>query len=408
MKPSIARQFQRLKSIPKRRLYGVLGIALVITVATFWLAWRTPANTRPDLAPPVLPTVAVAQVDREDLFREVTIPAEFRPYQEVTLHAKVSGFVDQMHVDIGDRVKAGQLLATLEVPELRDDLAHATAMESKNDQDVQNAQATYDDAHTNYNRLAAVNEQHPNLVAQQDLDNAHAKALSASAALAAAREQVHIAKADVARLQTMLKYTRITAPFDGVVTRRYADPGALIQAGTASDTQSMPLVRVSDNYRLRLDFYVSVDTVKDIHQGDQVEVRVDSLGGRTFTGAVSRFTGKVEEDTRKMTTEIEVPNPTLALVPGMYATVFLKVEPRPQALVIPTEAVGAGKQPTVFVINRNHEIEERPITLGLETPAKYEVLAGLNEGDLVMIGNRSQVKPGQKVQPKMTASLAPP
>jgi multidrug efflux pump subunit AcrA (membrane-fusion protein) len=97
---------------------------------------------------------------------------------------------------------------------------------------------------------------------------------------------------------------------------RYADPGALIQAGTASDTQSRPLVRVSDNYRLRLDFPVSVDDVKSIHLGDKVQVRVQSLGNKLFTGNVARFTDKVNHDTRTMITEIEVPNPNLELKPG--------------------------------------------------------------------------------------------
>ena len=203
-----------------------------------------------------------------------------------------------------------------------------------------------------------------------------------------------------------MDYTRITAPFDGVITKRYADPGALIQAGTASDTQSLPLVRVSDNYRLRLDFPVSVPYVKDTHVGDPVEVRVESLGGKSFTGIITRTTERVEEQTRTMTTEIEVPNPNLELVPGMYATVVLKVERRPQALAIPTEAVPAGQKSSVYVVNDQNQIEERPVTLGLETPTSYEVLAGLKEGDLVLIGSRSQVKPGQKVEPKLINSLA--
>ena len=149
-----------------------------------------------------------------------------------------------------------------------------------------------------FTRLQGVNQQHPNLVAQQDLDTAQAKDESATAAIAAA-------KADVERYQTLVSYTRITAPFDGVVTHRYADPGALIQAGTASDTQSLPLVRVSDNYLLRLDIPVQVEYVQDVHVGDAVDVRVDSLSGRKFTGKITRFTDKVDEDTRTMITEIE-------------------------------------------------------------------------------------------------------
>jgi RND family efflux transporter MFP subunit len=336
--------------------------------------------------------VAVGRVIREDLCNEVTIPAEFRPYLKVELHAKVSGYVDQINVDIGDQVKAGQLLARLEVPELRDELARAKAAE-------QRAEADYRDAHLVYTRLLKVNKDLPNAVAQQELDAAEAKDSTTEAAIVGA-------KAEVQRDQTLLAYTHITAPFDGVITHRYADPGSLIQAGTASDTQSMPLVCLSDNYRLRLDFPVSVAYVKEIQLGDQVEVRVESLKGKPFMGTISRSTQKVDEDTRTMIMEIEVPNPKLELVPGMYATVVLKVERRPQALVIPTEAVSTDKKTSVYVVNREQKIEERTVTLGLETPGKYEVLAGLKDGELVVIGSRSQFKPGQKVEAKRIDSLA--
>ena len=324
---------------------------------------------------------------REDLSKAVTISAEFRPYEEVELHAKVSGYVSKMNVDFGDTVKAGQLLATLEVPELQDELDNARATEQK-------AKADYINAHLIYTRLLAVNQAHPNLVAQQDLDTAQANDLTTTAAIAAA-------KAEVEKYQTLLAYTQITAPFDGVVTHRYADPGTLIQAGTSSDTQSMPLVRVSDNYLLRLDFPVTVDYVKDIRLGDPVEVRVDSLDDKTFTGTISRFTHDVDDDTRTMITEIEVPNRNLKLVPGMYATVTLKVEKRPQALAVPTEAIVGDKSPVVYVVSQDNQIEERAVKLGLETPDQYEVLSGLREGELVVIGNRSGLQADQKVEPKL-------
>jgi RND family efflux transporter MFP subunit len=338
------------------------------------------------------PTVAVARVDREDLYREVTIPAEFRAYEEVELHAKVSGYVSQMKVDFGDQVKAGQLMATLEVPELLDDLHNAMAA-------VQRAEADHTDAQLISTRLVAVNQQQPNLVAQQDLDTAGAKERVAAAALVAA-------KAEVEKYQTMVSYTQITAPFDGVVTWRYADPGTLIQAGTTSDTQSKPVVRVSDNYRLRLDFPVSVEYVKDIHLGDEVAVRVESLGGKSFTGTISRFTQQVADNTRTMITEMEVLNPNLEIIPGMYATVVLKVENRPQSLAIPIQTSASGGTTRVLVVNANHEIEERSVTLGLETPSKYEVVFGLREGDLVMMGNPAQLKPGQKVETKTIEPMA--
>jgi len=374
-----------------RKTFLVAGAVVVVLVIAISL-WRSRHGAAADLTAPV--TVAAAQVTREDLFNEVEIPAEFRPYVEVELHAKVSGYLDKMNVDFGDKVKSGELLATIEVPELQDQLHAAMANQQK-------AEVDYTNANLMYTRLQSVNKEHPNLVAQQDLDTSESKNYAASAAIAAS-------KAEVERLQTLAQYTQITAPFDGVVTRRYADPGALIQAGTASDTQSMPLVRVSDNYHLRLDFPVSVKYVKDIRLGQLIDVKVDSLGGKTYTGKVTRFTDKVDEDTRTMITEILVENPNLEIVPGMYAAVVFKVQDRPQVLTIPTQAASGEKDSSVYVINVNHEIEIRPVKLGLETPEKYEVVSGLKEGEWVMIGNRSLVHPGQKVEAKLVSQAAVP
>jgi len=377
--------------------------ALILLIGGLLLVWRAvsvhaKAYGKAETAPQPVP-VAVAKVTRQDLYNEVTFPAEFRPYVEVELHAKVSGYVRDMNVDFGDHVKAGQLLATLEVPELHDELHNAIATQQK-------AEADYTNAHLIYQRLAAVNKDHPNLVAQQDLDTADAKDRTTLAAIAAA-------KALAEKYQTLVASTRITAPFDGVVTKRYADPGALIQAGTSSDTQAMPLVRVSDNYLLRLDFPVDVMYVKDVHVGGAVDVRVESLGGKTFVGKITRATEKVTEDTRTMITEIEVPNPKLEIVPGMYAWVTLKVQERPNALCIPMQAVSAEQRGakakekgTVFVVDDGGKVEERAVTLGLETPNRYEVTAGLREGELVMTAGRGRVQPGQIVTPVITQPLA--
>jgi RND family efflux transporter MFP subunit len=376
-----------MKPITKKNATIFSVVAVLLIVVWFAMAHRPRKENPSEADMNGTPTVAVAKVMREDLFKAVTIPAEFRPYEEVELHAKVSGYLNKINVDFGDKVKAGQLLAIIEVPELRDQLNNALAAEQKSEVD-------YTNAHLIYTRLVAVNQQHPNLVAEQDLDTAEANDQAGAAAIAAAQ-------AEAGRLKTMVGYTQITAPFDGVVTRRYADPGALIQAGTSSDTQSRPLVRVSDNYLLRLDFPVDVDFVKDIHAGDPVDVHVESLG-KTFSGTVSRFTDDVDDNTRKMTTEIEVPNPSLEIDPGMYATVSLKVENHTNVLAIPTEAVSGGDKPEVFAVNRDNQIEVRPVQLGLQTSDRYEVLSGLQEGDLVVVGNRSEIQNGQKVEPKQT------
>jgi RND family efflux transporter MFP subunit len=368
---------------PRRLWWVALPAILVIAIILFFVLrperGKENANT-------VVPTVAVAAVDREDLFNEVTIPGEFRPYVEAELNAKVTGYLKKIYVDFGDKAKEGQLLAVLEVPELKDELNASMAAQDR-------AEADYTNAHLIYTRLVGVNRENPNLVAQQDIDTAEAKD-------SAAAGEVASAKADVGKYQTMFGYTQITAPFDGVITGRFADPGALIQAGTSGGEQPKALLRLSDNYLLRLDFPVSVEYVKDIHLGDYVTVRVTSLGGKDFTGKITRFTDKVTEDTRTMITEIEVENPKLEIVPGMYAVVVLKVQHRSQALAIPTEAVESKGKSTVDLVDTNNQIEEREVTLGLETPNRYEVISGLKEGDRVTIGNHSQLHPGEKVDPQ--------
>jgi len=371
-----------------RRNLGVAALVLLAGMVVLWSCRHAAGHAAGNREADIMPVAGVARVTREDLYKQVTIPAEFRPYLEAKLNAKVSGYVSKMNVDFGDKVKAGQLLATIEVPELDAQLANAEAAEQK-------AEADYTNANLINSRLVSVNEGHPDLVAQQDLDTAQANAHVAAASIAAAR-------AEVARFRAMVSYTNITAPFDGVVTWRYADPGTLIQAGTASDSQSLPLVRVSDNYLLRLDFPVSVQDVQHVHTGDLLEVRVDSLGGRAFTGKITRSTGKVDEDTRTMMFEIEVPNAELELAPGMYATVVLKIENHPKALAIPTQAV-TGKGTSVLVVNQNDEIESRPVTLGVEMPDKYEVLSGLKEGELVVVGNARHLQAGQKVETQIIA-----
>lgn len=372
----------------KRGLLAIVALVVVVGTIVLWPSRRRSAQASENRQAAGAPVAAVVKVIRKDLFRRLTIPAEFRPYVEVELHAKVSGYVKDMNVDFGDKVKAGQLLATLEVPELAAELNNAVAMEQK-------AEANYTNAHLIFSRLAAVNQAHPGLVAQQDLDTAGANDQTAFAAIGGT-------KADVGKYQTLAGYTNIFAPFDGVVTWRYADPGALIQAGTASDSQSLPLLRVSDNYLLRLDVPVSVDYVQYLHPGDPVDVRVDSLGGKMISEKITRSTDKADEDTRTMMYEIEVPNPNLELAPGMYATVLFKVQNRPNALTIPIGAVGAGNS-TVMVVNPNNVVESRPVVLGVETSDEYEVISGLKEGEMVLAGNPRNLQPGQTVQPRAEA-----
>ena len=376
-----------------------ISVVLLLAASLIPLYRAVRVTAKADAPPTKAFPVAVAKVTREDLAQELVVDAEFRPYEEIDLHAKVAGYLEKINVDIGDRVEAGQLLAVIEVPELADEIARAGAQLKHSEQEVKRAQAAYDEAHGAYTRLVAVEKSQPNLIAQQDLDTSQGKDLAAESTLAGAKDQVEVARSELNKLKTMLKYSHITAPFPGVITKRYADPGALIQAGISSSTQAMPLVRLSQNDRLRLAFPVSVSFVSKVKVGDPVEIHVDSMH-KVFAGTVARSTRKVETATRTMEVEVDVANTDLELIPGMYASVALRLDRRDKSLVVPVEAVSRQKSATVFVVNSENKIEERTVKLGLETPHKLEVLAGLRENDLVMIGSRTQVKPGQQVEPK--------
>jgi RND family efflux transporter MFP subunit len=227
------------------------------------------------------PTVAVAVAKRGPLSNTLTLSGAFRPYQQVDVHAKVAGYIRTIYVDVGDQVKAGQVLAILEVPELNAEVAGAKA-DIQRDQDaihraqseIERAESTYSAYHSAYTRLKQASDSRPGLIAEQELDDSLAKdreseaqVASSRAALAESRGQLASAHAALDRLAALEAYSRITAPFAGVVTKRYADTGALIQAGTASDTQSMPVAQLAEWCRLRLVVPVPESAVPQLRLG---------------------------------------------------------------------------------------------------------------------------------------------
>jgi RND family efflux transporter MFP subunit len=212
---------------------------------------------------------------------------------------------------------------------------------------------------------------------------------------------VDVNKAELSKIKTMMEYTRVTAPFAGVITKRYADTGSMIQAGTASQTQAMPLVKLSENTLLRLILPVPESAVPSVRIGQQVEVKVPTLN-RSFPGRVARFSDKVQSSTRTMDTEVDVQNPSLVLVPGMYAEVNLRMAEKNNVLAVPVTAVDA-ESGSVMAVTSENRIEVRKVKLGLETADLVEIQSGLREGDLVVIGNRGGLQPGQAVQPKIVS-----
>lgn len=367
------------------------------------------------------PTVAVAKAHMSEMSRALALTAEFKPYQEIDVMAKVSGYVKQINVDIGDRVREGQLLATLEIPEMVNDRARGKATLERSQAEVRRAgdelrraESAHEMSHLSYTRLSGVMKDKPGLVAQQEVDEAHGRDLvaeaqiaSAKSNVAAAEQQVSVAQAELDKINTLFNYTRVTAPFSGVITKRFANTGSMIQAGTSSQTQAMPLVRLSENSLLRLILPVPESVVPAVRAGAQVEVKVPSLK-RSFQGKVVRFADRLNMDTRTMETEVDVPNPSLILKPGMYAEVDLTLDRRNSTLAVPITAVdatndGAGQ---VMLVLPDGKLERRPVHIGIETANRAEILSGLSEGDLVVIGNRGGLEPGQIVKPKVTTLMA--
>jgi RND family efflux transporter MFP subunit len=386
------------------------------------MGWVTSACSQPRAAAAAAarPSVAVEKIATGDLAQTLTLAAEFRPFQEIEVHAKVAGYVKSINVDVGDRVTAGQLLAVLEIPELQDDMATDEAAVKRNNEEVKRAEAdltraesAHEVAHLGSTRLAAVMKQRPNLVAQQDIDEAQgrdrvaeAQVATAKAAVAAAEEQLAVARANQNKTRTLFAYARITAPFAGVITHRYADTGAMIQAGTSSQTQAMPVVRLSQNSVLRLIIQVPESAVSRIHVGAPVDVKVQALG-RTFEGKVARFASKLNPETRTMETEVDVPNPTLELVPGMYAYASITTDQARGVVVAPVQAIDRkDDKTTALVVGADGAVQARVIDVGLEAPDRVEVRGGLATGDLVVVGGRSQLKPGMLVTPKLSEPAA--
>jgi RND family efflux transporter MFP subunit len=324
--------------------------------------------------------VATVRTERATLANAMTLQAEFQPYQDVMIHGKVSGYVSAIRVDIGDRVKAGDLLATIEVPELGAQLDSAKAAEQK-------AKADDDIAHLDSERLQGVNRSQPALVAQQDLDAASSKDSAAAAALAAA-------KADADRYAALIAYTRITAPFAGIISKRFVDMGALIQAGTASNSE--PLVELVEDDLLRLRFPVPEAETPSIRDGEEAEVTVDALR-RTFSGKIVRFSGEIDRSTRTMVAEIDVPNPDASLKPGMYASIRLPLAEAKNVLAVPIQAVSQGDHPTVMVVGPSGTVESRPVTVGLQTANRVEIRSGLSQGDRVIVSDRGGLRDGDAV-----------
>lgn len=398
----------------KHTVLVIAGVVLFLLIGGF-VTHRVRATGPSAKATEEAPPAAVAVIQRNTISDNFSVAGEFLPYQEVELHAKVAGYIRKINVDIGDKVKTGEVLAVLEVPELNAQVAGAEAGVQHSRQDILRlkseivrANADHDALHTAAERLQKVFNTQPGLIAQQELDDSLAKdraseaqVEAAKSALAAAEQGLAGSQANRAQVGAMEEYSRIMAPFNGVVTWRYADTGSLIQAGTANNT-SMPVVKVAQINILRLRLPVPESVAAHVRVGTKADIRIQATGEH-LSGKVSRLTNSFDRSTRDMQVEVDIPNEKQRLSPGMYADVSLQLENRDNVLAVPVQAITRDNdKTTVMLVNQQNRVEIREIKLGLESPNEIEVLAGLQSGDKVILGNFAAYRAGQRVSPKVS------
>ena len=405
--------------IEKREVLSCVAARTAVASLLAVACWNVASCSQKTLASqtqdPSARIVGVTKVIRQSFSQSLTIAAEFQPYQEINVYAKVSGYIKHLDVDWGTRVKTGQLLAILEVPELEQQIEEDQAAMQKSVLDVASAsekvneaKSADDVAHVTATRLANVSKSQPGLVAQEELDVAQGKDIQASASLsaakdtlAAANQELLVSKAALQKDQAMYSYAHITAPFDGVVTELDAYTGALLPAGTSSNKGDQALCRVSQINPLRLTIPVPESAVHLIHAGLSAQVQVPSLK-KTYEGKVARFSDRIDLETRTMYTEIDVPNPNREIVPGMYAYATVVLQESNDALVVPVQVLHeGGSSVSVFRVGADNKVQQVPVTLGLQNATQAEILSGLKAGDVVVVSPPATLRDGETVSPKI-------
>jgi membrane fusion protein, multidrug efflux system len=308
---------------------------------------------------------------RGEIVRRITLPGNVMAYQEATLYAKVAGYLKTIGVDKGDTVKEGDLLAEIEAPEMLADLVKEKAESEA--------------AQLDYKRVTEAQKKASDLVMPQTVDAAKAKS--------------SVAAAGVQRIETLLSYAKITAPFSGVITKRWVDPGALIPAPTSgAAAKSAAVVTLMDFSTVRIDAAIPDTEAPFVRKDLPVKVTVNELPDRTFQGTITRFAYALDESTKTMATEIDIPNPDLALRPGMWATIEIELQKKENALLLPAEALVTEKNKNSVFIVRDNKAQKVAVQCGFDDGVNVEILTGCGPNDAVIVAGKQSVTDGQKVQ----------
>jgi len=383
------KQFRKNQS----RMRGSLIVALPILL----MAWacETSPGTQDAAVGDTTVRVTVATPKVETLTESITLSGAVVAEERVTVYAKVTGYLETLNVDLGDRVRKGQQLAALEVPEMAASLEEKKAALIEAEAGVEEAKAQVGQhsadlefRRSTLKRLAGIRERDKDVLAQQDVDQAAAGVAVAESHLRSAQAKVRVADAAVtsrrAALETMnrlAEYTTISAPISGVVTERFVDPGALIQAASSSRTQAAPLVSLARTDRLRVVVDVPETGAAFVNRGTPAKIEI--VGAGTINGKVSRTSGALSADTRTLRAECDMPNPGGRLKPGMTARVTIELRELQDSITVAVEALqGEG----VYVVEGGKALF-RDVTVGLQVGDRVRIEAGLSTNDSVVVSS---------------------
>lgn len=396
---------------------GLVGAALVLGIAGFWTYSRNARQNRPELVAKAAAvegesvSVQVKAAERSDLFRQVELPGSIEALEQVTLYAKTAGYLKWIKVDIGDRVRKGQVLAEIDVPEMAPEYQGAEAEVERSKANLANARAEAERAKAElelkritYDRLKSVREQEPDVLPQQQVDEAKAQFDVARAMVNVAESKIKVAQGDAAkaeasraRLAALMEYAKIQAPFDGVVTVRSADPGALIQHA-ASQTNVSSVVTVARVDTLRLFVDVTETDVPFVKIGIPVTLTVDAVPGRVYRGRCTRFATSLDPKTRTMRTEIDIPNRDGSLRPGMFGRVKLDLERRENALTVPAGALVTESGKVYLWIVAGGKAKRIEVQTGMDDGIRVEITSGLTGNEEIIMGDKTRLKEGASVK----------
>jgi RND family efflux transporter MFP subunit len=344
------------------------------------------------------PLVLATRLKSGDSGGHLEMPATTQPFDQTPIFARTSGYVKERYVDIGDHVTKGQLLAVIDDPQTEQSLLQAKATLLQNRAQLAQAQANAELSKVTNQRWQSLQGQ--GVVAQQDADQKRAQAGADEAAVNAAQANIAAAEANVRNLTEQASFSRVVAPFSGIILSRSIDNGSLITVG--SQTGVTQMFSIGESGTVRVFANVPQANAVGIHQGQVAKVEMRELPGQIFTGVVTRTSSSIDPGTRTLLVEVDLKNDG-RILPGMYATVMMDTQSKgPGPVLLPANAlVVRTKGPQAVVIDSNNVAHFRSIVLGRDLGGSTEVLSGLKAGDLVVLSPGDSVVDGAKVQPSI-------